>query len=84
MNIAEVKAELKVMKELRVAGKILTMVKGRKRHKCCVCPMPIEAGETHCAIIQGGGGLGWIKYPDRIHLDCIDNYFGKKEGKDDH
>lgn len=76
MNTAEVKAELKVMKELRVAGKIITMVKGRKAHECCVCRRTIEAGERHCVIILGGGGLGWIKFPDRCHLDCIDNYFG--------
>jgi hypothetical protein len=84
MNTAEVKAELKVMKELHVAGHIITVVKGRKRHKCATCGLPIESRETHYTIIRGGGGLGWIKYPDRIHLDCIDNYFGKKEGKDDH
>lgn len=76
MSIAEVKAGLKVMKELRVPGKIMTLVKGHKAHKCCVCGMPIEAGETHYNIIQGGGGLGWTKFPHRVHMDCLDNYFG--------
>ena len=78
MSIAEVKAGLKVMKELRVAGKIITLVKGCKGHKCYTCGMPIEPGETHYTIVQGGGGLGWIKFPDRTHIDCIDSYFGKQ------
>lgn len=60
------------------ASKIVTMAKARKAYKCHACGMPIEPGETHYTIVQGGGGLGWIKFPDRTHIDCIDNYFGEQ------
>lgn len=60
------------VKEADTAGKIITMVKGRKGYKCANCGMPIKPGEKHYTVIQGGGGLGWIKFPDRIHLECIE------------
>jgi hypothetical protein len=37
----------------------------------------IEQGERYYSVILGGGGLGWIKRPDRILLDEIDQYLEK-------
>lgn len=70
----EVKAGLKVLKELRTNGKIATLVKARKGYKCDECGLPIEKGEQHYCIYIGGGGLGSLKFPDRIHIDCIDSH----------
>jgi hypothetical protein len=63
------------------ASKIVTVVKARKAYKCHACGMPIELGELHCTIVQGGGGLGWLKFPDRIHFRCFNKML--EEDKND-
>jgi hypothetical protein len=75
---SEMGVSLKVLNRLRIAGAIAELVKARKGHKCHICGLPIEQGEEHYCIYIGGGGLGSLKFPDRAHLQCLDDY-SKKE-----
>jgi hypothetical protein len=70
------------VKQADTTGNIITMVKGRRGYKCCACGMPIKPGEMHYTIVQGGGGLGWLKFPDRCHPECLDNYLGRRKLND--
>lgn len=63
---------LKVLKELRLNGAILTLRRARKAHYCDECKGQINPGEDYCEEVKGGGGLGWLKFPNRIHLACPD------------
>lgn len=70
----ETTAAVKTLDELREAGKVLTLRKARKEHQCSVCPEPIRSGERYYEIVEGGSGLGRLKFPDRVHLLCINKY----------
>jgi len=56
-------------------GYIATPHKARKRHSCRVCGYPIELGSHYYSLVKGGGGLGWLKFPDRVHTNCLEDYF---------
>ena len=62
-------------------GFVATLRKARRCHQCQVGEQPIEAGEDYYSIVKGGGGLGWLKFPDRCHIDCLDRYFKEHNGK---
>lgn len=68
---AEVIASHRVLKELRVNGKIAQLVKARKDHKCSECGLPIEAGTEYYRVYIGGAGLGNLKYPEHVHIYCL-------------
>jgi hypothetical protein len=51
----------------------------RKYHDCAFCNFMIDPREEYFSIIKGGGGLGWIKYPDRVHLHCLESYFRSRK-----
>jgi hypothetical protein len=59
-------------KEIRRNGYIATLRKARTGKKCSSCGFPIEPGQEHYEIVAGGGGLGWIKFPDRCHPECLE------------
>lgn len=59
------------MKEVRCHGYIATRRTARKGHKCTQCGMPIEPKEEYYEVVRGGGGLGWLKFPERVHIDCL-------------
>lgn len=67
----ETKAANGALKELRIYGKIATMRKARKGHKCHGCGEPIDPGTYYYEIVIGGGGLGSLKYPERTHITCV-------------
>jgi len=46
----------------------------RKGFKCHVCGYPIQPGNSYYTVVKGGGGLGWLKHPDRVHLECLERY----------
>ena len=46
-------------------------------HTCAVCKQVILKGAAFYTIVKGGGGLGWLKFPDRAHPACLDDYFGE-------
>ncbi|GAJ10527.1 unnamed protein product [marine sediment metagenome] len=71
---AEVKVALHTLKELRVKGKIATLRRARKSHKCNHCGLLIEKGEEHYCVYTGGAGLYNLKFPDRVHRECITDY----------
>jgi hypothetical protein len=61
-------------KEIRRNGYITTLRKARKGHKCLSCGFPIEPGQEYYEIVAVGGGLGWLKHPDRVHSGCLEEY----------
>jgi len=70
-----VEVEIKHWKEIRRNGYIATLRKARTGKKCASCGFPIEPGQEYYEIIVGGGGLGWLKFPDKCHPHCIESYF---------
>jgi hypothetical protein len=56
-------------------GCTATMTKARKDHRCKVCPMPIVRGTHYYSVTYNGAGLGSIKFPNRLHIECINKYW---------
>lgn len=46
----------------------------RKWHKCSECGLPIEVGEEYYEVVIGGGGLASLKFPDRVHSNCLQTF----------
>ena len=65
-------------KEIRRNGYIATLRKARTGKKCAVCGFPIDSGQQYYEIVMGGGGLGSLKFPDHVHLECLNIYLGKE------
>lgn len=60
---------------LYVNKKVLQRCRARKPFICHQCRQQINQGEEYYSITYGGGGLSSLKFPDRIHVGCIDDYF---------
>ena len=56
-----------------INGKIIQRRNARKAHSCKCCGITIVPGPYY-EITLAGSGLGSIKYPDRVHSRCLDNY----------
>ena len=69
--------------EVKIRGRVLTIRTARKWHKCSECGLPIFPQEQYYQVTIGGGGLGSLKFPDRVHQNCIENYGGKTSGTKD-
>lgn len=68
----EVKTALRTFRELRVRGRIATLIRARKGHKCSNCGLPIEKGEEHYCVYIGGARLSNPKFPDHVHIYCME------------
>jgi hypothetical protein len=55
--------------------------RARKEHDCKMGDGTIAPGEEYWEMSIGGGGLGAIKFPDRVHLRCAQAYHAMKETK---
>jgi hypothetical protein len=53
--------------------------RARKEHTCKMGDGTIARGEEYWEMTIGGGGLGSIKFPDRVHLACGKAYLDRKE-----
>lgn len=62
------------MERLRVNGKIATLRRARKSHKCIECGLIIEPRTQYYEVILAGSGLGNLKFPDRVCEECIKSY----------
>ncbi len=69
---------VKLTLTVRRKSKIATLTKARKHHQCAVCQGHIIPGNQYYAITTGGAGLGSIKFPERVHPECFDEYFNPK------
>ncbi len=70
-------------KAIRREGRTAQLTKAKKHHRCGVCQEYINKGSQYYAITLNGSGLGSIKFPERIHIECLDAYFAKvKEAKE--
>ena len=63
--------------EIKSNGYIFTLRTARKNFTSCVSRQSIGQGTRYYTVILGGGGLGWIKRPDRILVNEIDLYIEK-------
>lgn len=62
------------------AGLIAEPSRARKGyHTCRHCKERIHRGETYYSVTIGGGGLASIKFPDRLHWDCLEGYMQEQE-----
>jgi hypothetical protein len=77
-GILNMDVEVKHWKEIRRNGYIATLRQARKRHKCSGCGFLIEPGQEYYKVVAGGGGLGWIKFPDRCHPACLEDYLRRR------
>ncbi len=55
-------------------GWIFTPRKARKGYLCKACHEDILWQDIYYAVTIGGGGLGSLKFPTRIHLHCKDAF----------
>ena len=54
-------------------GKRAELTRARKTYKCDECGWPIVPHSDYYRVIIGGG-LGAIKFPDRVHVRCVEKY----------
>ena len=64
------------------SGGRIEVKKARKEHTCNICELPILKGTEYYAIFYGGG-LGGLKFPDKVHKirDCIKEYADKRKAQ---
>ena len=60
---------------IRREGRIATLTKARKHHRCAECPDWILPSTEYYSVIAGGSGLGGIKFPMRTHPGCLEKHF---------
>ncbi|KKN48218.1 hypothetical protein LCGC14_0654800 [marine sediment metagenome] len=64
-------------KEIRLHGRIATLRRAHKSHRCDECNLLIESGQYYYELVWGGAGLGSLKFPDHVHVDCVHTYIHK-------
>lgn len=57
-----------------------SVLKARKDFDCLVCPLKIRAKEHYYSIVYGNG-LGSLKFPDRVHMHCLEKYWEREGAK---
>ena len=60
-------------------GYIATLTKARKAHVCLGCGGSILPPMHYYAVVRGGGGLGWEKWPDRVCTECVDEHMATRK-----
>lgn len=59
----------------RELSRIADLRKAQRTHECNECHRLIPKGSSYYSVVIPGGGLGSLKFPDRVHLDCLNAYF---------
>lgn len=59
-------------------GYVATPVKARREFACTECKGAIQVGDAHYSVVIAGGGLGSLKFPDRVHQDCLEKYLNER------
>ena len=68
-----------LVKRIVAAGRIAELKRARKIHNCRECGDTILQSDLYYSVTIAGGGLGSIKFPDRVCVDCIDDYLEKRK-----
>jgi len=55
-------------------GRIAELRRSMKFYPCAQCQKAIKPGDYYYAVTIAGGGLGSIKFPWRVHEDCISQF----------
>jgi len=63
---------------ITVNGKIADLITARKTYKCDECGYPVVPHSDYYMVTLAGAGLGSIKFPDRVHVHCIETYLKVK------
>ena len=58
---------------------IVTVRKAKKEHTCSQCRELIAKGQEYCEVVFGGSGLASLKFPDRVHRNCINNFLMRED-----
>ena len=61
-------------------GRIADPHTARKGYLCSHCFETILPGERYYSVVIAGGGLGSIKFPERVHPSCIVAFLEGKRG----
>ena len=64
---------LRIIKE----GRTSDLTKSGKYHRCGICQEYILKGSYYYAITINGSGLDSLKFPERVHVECLEAYFQK-------
>jgi hypothetical protein len=59
------------------------LTRSRQEHGCKVCGSVIPADTWCYTITQLGGGLGSLKFPDRVHADELPAYWDMLAKRED-
>lgn len=66
-----------LLRNISNKGRVATLIeKPRLPFICSECSQPLPAGDPHYSVTIGGGGLGSVKFPERVHVDCIYQHLG--------
>ena len=72
---------MELKKVIRRNGRIATLTLARKTFACAECTLPIPRRTRYYSVVLGGSGLGSIKFPDRIHIECVNKHLGNGGGR---
>lgn len=61
-------------KQFTKDGRVFTLRKARVYHRCTECMHLIDPGDQYYSVTWGGTGLGSLKFPDSIHIECVDKF----------
>jgi hypothetical protein len=81
---AVAKASLKPIQTIRRNGLIADIRVATYHNFTCAwhkCKRPIKPGSRYYSVTIGGGGLGSIKFPDRVHEECVDPFLDYNYGR---
>jgi len=63
-----------ILNRLAAKHRIAELKKARKMYWCDSCGLPIIQGEHYYCVTWAGAGLGSIKFPDRVHVECLEKF----------
>lgn len=80
MHCNDPEPAVKVLHEtMRRNGWIATLRRARKNYKCSECGLVILAPSYYYEVVVAGGGLRSLKFPDHVHVGCVEEFLKRGE-----